>query len=91
MMVSGRIYVQRPDFFIPGESPRCRLDMRLGEYRGTRYRSWLSHYAISRKVAGSFPGEVTGFFNWPDPSSSTMILGSTQPLTEMTTRNLPGG
>jgi hypothetical protein len=27
----------------------------------------------------------------PNPSSRTMALGSTQPLTEMSTRNLPGG
>jgi hypothetical protein len=26
-----------------------------------------------------------------DPSSRTMAQGSTQPLTEMSTRNLPGG
>jgi hypothetical protein len=31
------------------------------------------------------------FFNLPNPSSHTMVLGSTQPLTEMSTRNLPGG
>jgi hypothetical protein len=31
------------------------------------------------------------FFNLPNPSSYTMALGSTQPLTEMRTRNLPGG
>jgi hypothetical protein len=30
------------------------------------------------------------FFNLPNPSSRTMTLGSTQPLTEMSTRNLPG-
>jgi hypothetical protein len=30
------------------------------------------------------------FFNLPNPSSGTMALGSTQPLTEMSTRNLPG-
>jgi hypothetical protein len=35
--------------------------------------------------------EVIGFFNWPNPSSRTMALGSTQPLMEMSTRNLPGG
>jgi hypothetical protein len=29
-------------------------------------------------------------FNLPNPSSRTMALGSTQPLTEMSTRNLPG-
>jgi hypothetical protein len=43
--------------------------------------------------------EVRGFdsrwdywiFNWPNSSSRTMALGSIQPLTEMSTRNLPGG
>jgi hypothetical protein len=36
------------------------------------------------------PGDVD-FFNLPNPSSHTMALGSAQPLTEMSTRNLPGG
>jgi hypothetical protein len=36
------------------------------------------------------PDEVD-FFNLPNPSSRTMTLGPTQPLTEMSTRNLPGG
>jgi hypothetical protein len=31
------------------------------------------------------------FSNLPVPSSRTMYLGSTQPLTEMTTRNVSGG
>jgi hypothetical protein len=31
------------------------------------------------------------FFNWLNPSSRIMALKSTQPLTEMSTRNLPGG
>ena len=44
---------------------------------GTRWRSWLKHCATSRKVAGSIPDCVIGFF-W----------GYTQPLTEMSTRNL---
>jgi hypothetical protein len=30
-------------------------------------------------------------FNLPNPSSRTMALGSTQPLTEMSTRSFPGG
>jgi hypothetical protein len=51
---------------------------------------WGNAVATSRKVAGSIPDEVIGFFNWPNPSSLTMALGSTQPLTEMNTRNLPG-
>jgi hypothetical protein len=47
-------------------------------------------YATSWKVAGSSP-DVLDFFNSPNTSSCTMALGSTQPLTEMSTRNLPGG
>jgi hypothetical protein len=43
-----------------------------------------------RKVARSSPDEVD-FFNLPHPSSRTMALGSTQPLTEMNTTNPPGG
>jgi hypothetical protein len=43
-----------------------------------------------KKVAGSIPDDVIEFFSWPNPSSRTMVLGSTQPLTEMSTRNLPG-
>jgi hypothetical protein len=44
----------------------------------------------ARKVAASSPDEVD-FLNLPNPSSPTMALGSTQPLTEMSTRNLTGG
>jgi hypothetical protein len=43
------------------------------------------------EVAGSIRDEVVEFFNLPNRSSHTMALGSTQPLTEMSTRNLPGG
>jgi hypothetical protein len=48
------------------------------------------HCATSRKVAGLIPHEVD-FFNVPNISSRTMALESTQPLTEMSTRNLSGG
>jgi hypothetical protein len=47
--------------------------------------------ATDRKVVNLIPYEVSGFFNSTDPSSLTKALGSTQPLTEMSTRNLPGG
>jgi hypothetical protein len=51
------------------------------------------HYATSRKPAVSIPDEVVAFFNLRNPSSRSMALGSTQPLivTQMSTRNLPGG
>jgi hypothetical protein len=47
-------------------------------------------YPPNRKVAYWSPDEM-GFFNLPNPSRRTMALESTQPLTEMSTRNLPGG
>jgi hypothetical protein len=40
---------------------------------------------------GSIPDDVIVFFNLLNPSSRTMALVSTQPLTEMSTWNLPGG
>jgi hypothetical protein len=42
------------------------------------------------RVTGLIPDDVIEFLNWPNPSSRTMALGSTQPLTEMSTENLPG-
>jgi hypothetical protein len=49
----------------------------------------LNTCTASRKVTVLIPVEVIGFFNWPNPSTRTIALGSTQPLTEMSTRKLP--
>ena len=60
---------------------RCRV---------TRWRSWLRHCARSLKVAGSIPDGFTRIFLiGHNPSGHTMALGSTQPLTEMSTMNIP--
>jgi hypothetical protein len=40
---------------------------------------------------GSIPDGVIGIFHWHNPSGRTMILGSTQPVTEMSTRNISWG
>jgi hypothetical protein len=55
------------------------------------YHSWLRHYVTSWKLTGSIPDEIIGFLNLPNPTSHIMALGSTQLLTEMSTRNLHGG
>jgi hypothetical protein len=55
--------------------------------RGTRWRSWLRHCTTSRKVAGSIPDGVIGIFYLQNPFGRTMVLGSTQLLTEMNTRD----
>jgi hypothetical protein len=44
----------------------------------------------ARRSPVRVPDEVD-FFNLPNPSSRTMVLGSIQPLKEMSTRNLCGG
>jgi hypothetical protein len=46
----------------------------------------------SRKVVVSIPDENIEFFiDLHNPSSRTMALASTKPLTEMSSKNLPGG
>jgi hypothetical protein len=59
-------------------------------FRGTRWRSWLRHSAASRKVAGSIPDGVIMIVNLLNPSGRTMALGSTQPVTEMSTGRCVG-
>jgi hypothetical protein len=54
---------------------------------GRRWRSWLRQCATCRKVTGSIPGCAIGVSLWHNPSGRTLVLGSTQPLTEMSTRN----
>jgi len=58
---------------------------------GTRWRNWLRHCATSRQVVGSIPDGVIGIFHWHNPSDRTMALGSTQPLTEMSTSSISWG
>jgi hypothetical protein len=49
------------------------------------------YYATNRQVAGSIPDGVIGIFQWHNPSGPTMALGSTHPLTEMSTRCISWG
>jgi hypothetical protein len=58
---------------------------------GMRWCSWLRHCATNRNDAGSIPNGVTGIFHWHNRIGRIMALGSTQPLTEMSTRNLSWG
>jgi hypothetical protein len=64
------------------------ISERYGKSRGTRWRSWLRHCTTSQKVAGSNPDGATGIFLWHNSSGRTMALGLTQPLIEMSTRNI---
>ena len=77
--------------------PRCtvwlwvNLMILHSSWRGTRWRSWLRHCSSSRKVADLIPDCVIGNFHWHNPSGRTMALGLSQPLTEMSTRNISWG
>jgi hypothetical protein len=55
--------------------------------RGPRWRSWLRHCATNRQVDGI----PSGIFHWHNPVGRTMALVSTQPLTQMSTRNISWG
>jgi len=52
------------------------------------WRSWLRHCATRRKVACSISDGFIENFHWHNPSDRTMLLGLTQSLTEMSTRNI---
>jgi hypothetical protein len=63
------------------KKPTLKRSLRNMRYNGSFFFVFLS----------PSPMRSLDFFNWPNPSSSTMALWSTQPLTETSTRNLPGG
>jgi hypothetical protein len=46
-----------------GEVEGCVINCSIMHSRGTRWRSWLRHCAINRKVAGSIPDGVFGIFH----------------------------
>jgi hypothetical protein len=58
---------------------------------GTEVAQWLKYCATNQKATGSIPEGVAGIFHSHNPSDRTMALGSTQPLTEMSTGVFPGG
>jgi hypothetical protein len=61
---------------------------------GTQWHSWLRHCTTNQKVMGPIPRllmvSLEFFFDIILPSH-TMALASTQPLTEMSTRNISFG
>ena len=71
---------------------RCGRDLLLFRKAAERCSALLGIFALcSRKVAGTIPDGVIGIFHLSNPSGRIMILGSTQPLTEMSTRSISWG
>ena len=54
----------------------------------TVYRKGLRHCATNRKVAVSISESVIGIFYRHIPSGCTVALWLTQPITEMSTKNI---
>jgi hypothetical protein len=93
------------EFVFPGTSPQGPRDICTSIHHSNTASSVLREnyvlilqwqltsivHLIYMKVAGSIPDELLGFFDWPNPSSSIISLGSTHLLTEMSTKNFPGG
>jgi len=63
---------------------RVRTQISVSKYFG-------SPCVTSRKVACSIPDAVVGIFHGLNASGRTMVLGSTQPLTEMSTKDVSRG
>jgi hypothetical protein len=57
-------------------------------YLGYVLAYWVEVCATSRKVVGSIPDGVIDVFYCLNPSSRTMALGSTEPLTKKSTRDI---
>ena len=55
------------------------------------WRTEGSTFPTSRKDAGSIPDDVIGNFHWHNFSGRNMALGSNQPLTEMSTKDISWG
>jgi hypothetical protein len=60
------------------------------ERQGHAVVQWLRHCTTNQKVAGSIPDGVIGIFRH-NSSGRLMALGSTQPLTEKSIRNISWG
>jgi len=58
---------------------------------GMQWRSCVKQCATSRKATDSNSKDVTGIFDRHNPSGQTMVLGLTQPPTEMRTRKISWG
>jgi hypothetical protein len=69
----------------------CKYSNKCHRYIYVVVAQWLKHCTTNRKVAGSITDGVIGILHWHKPSSRTMALGSTQPLTELSTRNISWG
>jgi hypothetical protein len=85
-----KIYWVKNSFTLYKVKVKVTLLQGMKAHRGSTV-TVLRYCATNRKVAGSIPGGVIRIFHWHNPSDRTMPLGSTQPVTEMSTRSISWG
>jgi len=61
------------------------------ENRGMEWCIWKTQWTTNQKIMGSIPDGGIIIFYWHNPFSRIMTPGSTQPLAEMSTRNISWG
>jgi hypothetical protein len=83
-ILSGRTVALRSRIILPSTLRSSRLSLCFCSYNLNFVNNFLSSYML-------FTDEVFRYLICPNPSSRTMALRPTQPLTEMSTRNLPAG
>ena len=72
---------------IPTENVELQLCIVKGYTSETRVRGGAVRWGTAHSILDA----VIGIFHWHNPSDRTMALGLTQPLTEMSTRNISWG
>jgi hypothetical protein len=89
LVLSCYAYLGLPTYSLPSGFPaKISYEHLISGARGSVVR-WGTVLQAGRSRV-RFTMRSLDFFNLPNPSSRTMALESTQPRTEMSTRNLPG-
>jgi hypothetical protein len=73
--------------FTSAQQTAARLNSDSARCMGQAVAQLVEALRHKPEVCG-FPSGVTGIFHWHNPSGHAMALGSTQPLTEMSTRTI---
>ena len=87
--IAGTGHVKHPEFWYHvGSKTDTNIFEEYAASGGTWWHSWLRHCTTNWKVTGLIPDGVIGIFHWLNPSSCTITPGSTQPVTELSTRDI---
>ena len=86
-----RLFGKRAVFWKPIIRPGITWLLNKGDLPIGGDRGGTVVKVLCYKVAGSIPDDIIGIFHGHNPSDRTMALGSTQLLTEMSTKSISWG